>query len=125
MDKIDQENEQLRVTKKRLEKEVRGVERSSKSVHNELSVIRDVEKRSKNSLLTEADEATRLRQENIELETRYENLQASTLYGNISIHHMLGILLFGILLFVGDTLCWDRINERQNSEFQRFAGETH
>ena len=99
MDKIDQENEQLRVTKKRLEKEVRGVERSSKSVHNELSVIRDVEKRSKNSLLTEADEATRLRQENIELETRYENLQASTLYRNTSIHHMLGILLFGILLF--------------------------
>ena len=75
MAKIDQENEQLRVTKRRLEKEVRGVERASKSVHNELSVIRDVEKKAKKSLLTEADEATRLRQENIELEMRHENLQ--------------------------------------------------
>ena len=65
---------------------MRAVERSSKSVHNELSVIRDVERRSKNSLLTEADEATRLRQENVELEIRYENLQANTLVYTVESH---------------------------------------
>ena len=78
IDKIEEGNEQLRVTQKKLEKEVRALERANKSVSNELSVVRDVEKRSKQSLLKEADEATRLGQENRELEMRYENLQVIT-----------------------------------------------
>lgn len=65
------------MTKKKLEKEARALERANKSVSNELSVVRDVEKRSKQSLLMEADEATRLGQENRDLETRYENLQVN------------------------------------------------
>eukprot|EP00800_Vazella_pourtalesii_P014638 TRINITY_DN375_c1_g3_i2.p1 TRINITY_DN375_c1_g3~~TRINITY_DN375_c1_g3_i2.p1 ORF type:complete len:586 (+),score=159.37 TRINITY_DN375_c1_g3_i2:170-1927(+) len=107
IDKIEEGNEVLRVTKKKLEKEARALERANKSVSNELSVVRDVEKRSKQSLLMEADEATRLGQENRDLETRYENLQEN---------HTAGVVAIKNKILTSKDMLEKRTEERQNVE---------
>ena len=75
MRKIEAENEHLRVTKRRLEKEFKGVERSTKSVQSELKTIQGVEKQLKTTLLTRAEEAAKLRQETTSMEIKFKSLQ--------------------------------------------------